>query len=149
MIIAITGGRDEHLSPSSGAAFVEWCRRIGVRTVRHGKCKTGIDHDLADLLAGVGFLFADPWPALWNEYGKPAGPRRNRRMLSGDRSDWGRWSEPPAVRLVAWPGGSGTQTCRDHADSLLIPIIEAATIERWHASILASASRPRRSVESA
>jgi hypothetical protein len=135
MIIAITGGRDERLSPASGAAFVEWCRRLGVRTVRYGKCKTGIDPEVAELLGGVDFLTVDPWPALWNQYGKPGGPRRNRRMLSGDRSDWGRWAEPPAVRLVAWPGGRGTKTCREAADDLGIPIIEAARIERWHARL--------------
>jgi hypothetical protein len=37
MIIAITGGRDFYPKPSSGAAFIAWCVKLGVTVVRDGE----------------------------------------------------------------------------------------------------------------
>jgi YspA, cpYpsA-related SLOG family len=48
--------------------------------------------------------------AKWNTYGRAAGPIRNRDMLKF------------ADRLVAFPGGAGTQDCTKAAESMLIPV---------------------------
>lgn len=149
VIIAITGGRDTRPTRASLLAFVAWCERLGVTVVRHGDCPlrrrrtdrqwASVDRIVADFLHAETYIDADAWPPLWKVFPRwVAGPRRNGCMLSGDRSDWGREPEAQVVRLVAWPGGSGTADCREQATALRIPIIEADEIERWDARRLAS-----------
>ena len=138
MIIGITGGRRVRATRSSTDAMIAWCIRRGVTVVRHGDCETGVDPDVAEELdfAFIPGLLVDPWPALWSpgerRAGDPAGPRRNAYMVSGDRSDWGLPREPPIERLIAWPGGSGTASCRAAAHRFRVKIIEIAEIEAWH-----------------
>jgi hypothetical protein len=55
--------------------------------------------------------------ALWGEHGRPAGPLRNQAMLHL-RPD----------KVIAFPGGRGTENCVKQAEALGIPVerIEAA-----------------------
>lgn len=52
--------------------------------------------------------------ADWDNYGRAAGPRRNRAMLV----------EGKAELLVAFPGGRGTANCIRTAHELDIPVLE-------------------------
>lgn len=139
MIIAITGGRDHVPTPEELHAFTSWCVQLEASVVRHGDCPlrkrksdgkwSSVDRLVAQHLQRTTYLCVDPWPALWDLFPRwEAGPRRNRCMLSGDRSDWGRELEQLADRLVAWPGGPGTGNCVREAGRLGITTVTIASI---------------------
>lgn len=57
------------------------------------------------------------FPAKWSEYGKAAGPMRNKQMLDAGRPEL----------VVAFPGGSGTAHMVRIATEAKIPVLEVKT----------------------
>lgn len=49
-------------------------------TLVHGDCRTGLDRIAAEYWAAWRFPL-DPHPALWDVFGKNAGPIRNKQMV--------------------------------------------------------------------
>lgn len=55
--------------------------------------------------------------AEWKNYGRAAGPKRNRKMLL---------SHPNAI-VLAFPGGRGTANCVQQARELGMTVVEIAS----------------------
>lgn len=126
-VIAVAGSRGYHdrqhvyrvldsLSPRPtvlihGACGLKYSRTGYIVGTMRGA--DGLAHDWArmrDVLTRF-------YPADWDRYGGPAGPRRNGMMLRLER---------PAL-LVAFPGGDGTQSAIDIAVQLDIPLMDERT----------------------
>lgn len=75
----------------------------GISLVIHGAA-TGADH-FAHLWAKENNILDAPHPADWDQYGRAAGPIRNRQMLIEEEPDL----------VVAFPGGAGTKNMIDQA----------------------------------
>lgn len=78
-------------------------KNYGIGKIVHGACqdKNGIlqgADGLADEWAKKNGIEVAKYPALWNKYGKSAGPRRNRMMVDRENIDYG----------ILFPGGAGT-----------------------------------------
>lgn len=96
-------------------------------TIVHGDCPTGADHH-ARVWAECGILHGmrhfevtvrhEPYPALWNEFGKQAGPIRNRYMV-GLGAD--------VCLAFPTPSSRGTISCMDLAAAAGIPVINYGT----------------------
>ena len=78
--------------------------------VIHGNA-TGADR-LAELWAIKNEIEIERYPADWGQYGRSAGPIRNKQMLIEGRPDM----------VVAFPGGTGTQNMIKLASEEGIPI---------------------------
>lgn len=65
--------------------------------------------------------------ADWDQYGKAAGPIRNKRMLEAANGCAGNEYLHPI--LLAFPGGHGTQDCIRQAKSMGIPVIYSRPME--------------------
>jgi hypothetical protein len=70
-------------------------------TVVHGDCPTGADA-FADKAARDYGMVPEPHPALWKEFGRRAGPKRNAEM-----------AELGADLCLAFVGNCSSETCRD------------------------------------
>lgn len=129
-VVLVTGGRRY----SDRALVFQTLSSLdpAVSLVVHGACgyrKGGPRHS-HDGLKGAD-KHADDWasvmgvpcvrvPADWDKDGKAAGPLRNHRMvefIAGLQTING-----ALVRVVAFPGGSGTQNCIDRAQKKRLPV---------------------------
>lgn len=120
MIVAFTGGRDYYKR-----AMVEFVLDLLMRCgdemgkgegvdFRVGDCPTGLDFMVRDILKqGVEVYEAD-----WKQFGRKAGPLRNRRMLTYPGS-----STPTVELLIAFKGNRGTADCVRQARELGIAVL--------------------------
>jgi hypothetical protein len=136
-IVAITGGRWHTPTQAELVAFVKWIRFNEIRTLVHGGCweelsvARGVDAIVSRFVTCETDIRVESWPALWNRFGDPAGPRRNGLMLVGDRRDWGGEDlKRPVHMLIAWPGNRGTADCVKQAKRLDIDVNTIADIQR-------------------
>lgn len=127
--VALSGSRN--LAPLAWPlnSFLPWVKsNLDDEVTWHiGDCPTGLDRfALAHMM-----LHAERFEfhiANWDEYGKLAGPSRNRDMLCRTHNH-----EANAIRtdpskcdlLIAWPVGQskGTRNTMEQARDLLIPVI--------------------------
>jgi len=119
-VAVITGGRDRTPTLAELEQLEVLLAGIGARVVRHGACppKKNARGELVgstDTLV-AGYLRArgwdvESWPADWKRHGRPAGPIRNRDMISGRRPGQ-LVPDPRADVVIAFEGGAGTLDCR-------------------------------------
>lgn len=96
-ILAVTGGRDYTDSHEVDRVMsIIKTKANHPFVVLHGNCKTGVDH-LVDLWCAKNGIHTLKCDALWDFFGKSAGPKRNTVMSNLDIS-----------MLVGFPGGTGT-----------------------------------------
>lgn len=114
--IIVTGSRHWKDVATIDAALYRWWWNLaegGEEVVLvHGECHLGgADIIARDIWRSHG-LRDEPHPADWKQWGKAAGPRRNREMC-----------ELGADILLAFPleGSQGTQDCIRWAHQLAIP----------------------------
>lgn len=96
---------------------------------RFGDCPTGVDNLMLELCAEWKLPY-ERYEADWEQYGKAAGPLRNRAMLKGEqyRSDI-RGKRANLLLAFPEPGkypkipGSGTWGCIGEAAALRIPVM--------------------------
>lgn len=112
--IVVTGGRDFKDIRLLWWALSGLHNAHGVARLAHGNC-SGADR-MAAGWAAMCKVPAVPYDADWNRYGKPAGPIRNRRMLTAEAPDL----------LVAFPGNRGTADCIASALALSVPVWRVA-----------------------
>jgi hypothetical protein len=137
-VVGITGGRWYMPGIAQLRAIVSWLTFNDVKILVHGDCNRdgdnakGVDAIVSAYVARETSITVEPWPALRGRYGSPAaGPRRNGKMLMGDRRDWGGEDlRRPVHMLIAWPGGDGTSNCVRQAEGLGIDVITIADVER-------------------
>lgn len=75
----------------------------GITRLAHGGC-TGADLLAAEWAIEHGIVTVQ-YEARWNEEGRAAGPKRNRRMLEQEKPDL----------VIAFPGGTGTRNLTQQA----------------------------------
>lgn len=122
--VIVCGGRDfsdwEKLNQTLDSIFEErgWMSEpdeygncLPVVHIIHGGAE-GAD-TLADNYAVMNWCVVTEYPALWDKYGKSAGPIRNKQMLDE--------GEPDLV--IAFPGGKGTNNMIKQANGRGIEII--------------------------
>lgn len=102
MIVLVTGGRDYTDAARLREMLDALHKSHGFRVLVHG-CASGAD-SLAARWASSRGIHPAGCPALWDTYGKQAGPIRNCAMLQ---------LRPELV--VAFPGGRGTADMVDQA----------------------------------
>lgn len=85
-----------------------------ITELANGKCSYGGADLLSDYWCDVQGIIPVHFPALWNRYGKHAGPQRNGRMLREFK---------PNLH-ISFPGASGTHDCMEKAHKLHIPVYE-------------------------
>lgn len=98
--LIVCGGRDYADRARLFAVLDAIHRRNTIAVIIHGAC-AGAD-GLASDWADANWVTEDPYPVLleeWRQFGKAAGPMRNRRMLEESHPDG----------VVAFPGGNGTK----------------------------------------
>ena len=95
--VVVGGGRFLHDKDFVYAVLDRFHAQHGFTRLAHGDCR-GADK-LAEKWARERGVHAEPYPALWDEHGRGAGPRRNRYMLK---------TEQPNL-VITFPGGSGTE----------------------------------------
>lgn len=110
-IVVITGGRAQLVEDRN--SLLAYLRSVNCCAVYHGNC-TGIDQDVKRIVNGI--YGTKAFIPNWEEYGRRAGPLRNRIMLQSAINTGIR------VVLIAFPGGVGTQNCIEHATKLGIEI---------------------------
>jgi hypothetical protein len=127
MNLAVTGGRDTHVSDEDFKWLVEVWNSLGgeadyaedgnIDMILLGDCPTGVDNEIHGRLWSDSKLFKDDvapaymiFDADWTKHGKAAGPIRNQEMI--DEAD----------ALAAFPGGRGTADCVRRAKAKGIPI---------------------------
>jgi len=118
MQIAITGGRDQHLSLPQAREFVRLLR--GNKHINGGA--RGVDRDARTLIFRMYLAETrrgrevTPRPAVfdadWKTHGKAAGHIRNRLMLDCSQA------------VIVCAGGRGTMNCFAQAVKLRVPIID-------------------------
>lgn len=120
MIIVFTGGRDfkdERLFRSVRAL-------VGLEPqVFVGDCPTGLDSMVRSY-----YPRARVFKARWDEYGRAAGPLRNREMLFAAKEAAARARE--SLFLLSFPGGKGTLGCTAEALCQGIPVLAVKPGER-------------------
>ena len=117
MIVLVCGGRDYSdreavslaLSGEDGLEEGDLLIHGGCRDLK-GR-KVGADW-LADEVARAKGAHVAVVEALWGHYGKHAGPLRNAAMLRLCLPD----------KLIAFPGGKGTENCIAQAEAAGIPV---------------------------
>lgn len=105
--ILVTGGRDY----TDRAKVYETLDKLQPSMVCHGGAN-GADHH-ADRWAKDRQIPVMCYPAQWLRLGKPAGPIRNRQMLTEFRPDL----------VIQFPGGAGTAHCAQSARDIDIPVL--------------------------
>lgn len=96
MKVIVCGGRDYVLSLNDRAWLSEKLRELGATEVVSGGA-TGADAGGEAVAQIIGIPVAK-FSANWKDYGKRAGPMRNREMANY------------ADAVIAFPGGSGTDS---------------------------------------
>lgn len=96
MKIIVTGGRDY----KDKARVFEFLDRLKPTQVVHGGCATGVD-SFADQWARKRNVHCRVYKALWNKFGRSAGPLRNGEMLENEIDG--------LFAVVAFRGGKGTK----------------------------------------
>lgn len=118
MRVAVTGGRDFNDRLVVWNALDKIHRETEITLLIHGACPVGTGG--ADMLAEQWARYNEvPYvgvPAKFKtgKHGKAEGPLRNLRMLTMFQAE----------RLVAFPGGSGTNSCVKEAKKLETPITD-------------------------
>lgn len=117
MIVAVTGGRD-----FDDREFIHFIldglhHSNRITTLRNGGA-SGVD------LIAYGWARSRQVPVQtfnpdWEQFGKRAGPDRNRRMLA---------AEPLCGGVVAFPGGRGTADCVRQARRLGFPVFDVSSL---------------------
>ena len=106
MTIIVTGGRD-YVDTETIARVIG---RLAPERIAVGDCPTGLDRIVwVQYKEKCKRYYAD-----WLQYGKAAGPIRNREMCEKNQESI----------LVAFPGGRGTSSCKMEAARLGIPVLE-------------------------
>ena len=116
MIVLVTGGRDYNDRDTVRKTLDRVHAEHHIRLLVHG-CATGAD-TLAAIWAMERGIQPAGCPALWDFYGKVAGPVRNTAMLL---------IKPHLV--VAFPGGSGTANMVGQAKQAGIEVIEVNNLD--------------------
>jgi hypothetical protein len=113
MKLIIAGGRDYHLTPDD-YAFLDWIHaNVPVTEVVSGMA-SGAD-TCGEMWAISEGLPVTSFYAMWKEYGKAAGPFRNRQMAEYVQG---------SGALVLFPGGRGTNNMHKTAQELGVPIFD-------------------------
>jgi hypothetical protein len=115
MNLAVTGGRDVHVSDEDFAWLMSVYESVGGTLFVLGDCPTGVDREVrkrleARLLSGdrsAPFVMFD---ADWKGKGLPAGPLRSSQMVD------------VADALARFGGNVGTERCTAFAKAKGIPI---------------------------
>lgn len=117
--VLVCGGRDyndEYIGHYSLSKYVGDPRYHdptgGYPTIIHGGCPTGAD-SIANSWAKAKGLPREIYPAQWDEFGKAAGPIRNKLMLNRGKPDL----------VIAFPGGKGTADMVRRAEKAGIKVI--------------------------
>jgi hypothetical protein len=121
VIVGFTGGRDYEDKDYVGlltAFFHVHSRRDSTLKYHVGDCPTGVDKFVRDYACRDGVK--DLWQrqvhvAYWNQYGKSAGPIRNKAMIDTMTQENYKNPEQGRVVLLAFKGGKGTVDCIKHA----------------------------------
>ena len=87
--------------------------------VIHGK-QRGAD-TLADKWAESIGILTEPYPANWDEYGRGAGPIRNKQMIDEGKPDL----------VIAFPGGKGTANMVKQAKQEGIQVLFVRSNGEW------------------
>jgi hypothetical protein len=104
MRILVCGGRSYNNAERVNSALDAINDADGIDVIIHGGC-SGAD-ELARRWAASRKVECIAYPADWNQYGRAAGPIRNRSMITDGKPDI----------VVAFPGGRGTRDmCMDAA----------------------------------
>jgi YspA, cpYpsA-related SLOG family len=111
--VLVCGGRNYADAPKVWAILDSIHEEHGITSVFHGAA-TGAD-EYAGRWANEHGIHCIPVPADWEQYGRAAGPMRNRQMLAWD---------PDLV--IAFPGGSGTAHMIALAKRVGLPVMEIA-----------------------
>lgn len=84
---------------------------VEIKVVIHG-CANGVD-TMAGAWAAAWGIPVEEYPANWKDYGRAAGPIRNRQMLTEGKPDL----------LIAWleQGSRGTKNMIDQAKDFEVP----------------------------
>lgn len=115
-ILVVTGGREYRDTAAVYRALnAVAAAQGGALTLYHGGC-TGADAIAAQWARYYG-VTAKCWPAAWRAHGRAAGPIRNRQMIAAALANG------TACALLAFPGGRGTASAVNAAQSLGVPII--------------------------
>lgn len=135
MRIIVCGGRNYGAYAKEREVMRAWVEGLlghqgGPPLVAHGNAK-GADRFAADHCARLGVPCA-AFPADWGTHGKAAGPIRNRRMLDV--------VEPH--RVVAFPGGRGTEGMVAMAERAGVPVIRIEASSTEAAALLALKTNP-------
>lgn len=135
MIAAITGPRDRQATIAELEQLAALISERGITVLRHGDCpwsKRGglvipsIDRSVGSWVMSRALAAVEPWPANWGQWGRAAGPRRNRGMLDGQgQADlFGAPVRPPAALLIRFgDGGRGTADCAEAAEERRIETV--------------------------
>ena len=121
--ILVTGSRDHPSRALIQDMITDWVVEHTHYTddvvIVHGDCPTGADHFAKELVEdwnAVGFasIAEEPHPADWDQFGKYAGPKRNKEMAALG-----------ADICLAFPYGEskGTNNCIREAEAAGIPVI--------------------------
>lgn len=116
MIVLVCGGRD-FTDGAMVAGALSFLRPQDL--LIHGGCRDRSDHKrgadwLADAAARYNGVHVAVVEALWGYYDKQGGPLRNQAMLCL-RPD----------KVIAFPGGRGTENCIRQAEEAGIPVERA------------------------
>lgn len=111
-IVAVTGGRNFRDYEKIENTLNHLHLGLSITLLVHGGC-SGADL-LSETWAHKNGIHTARVNALWENYGKAAGPKRNEVMLS----------ELNVKLLVAFPGGKGTDSCCRIAKSLGIYVLK-------------------------
>lgn len=109
--IVVTGGRDYANRALVYSTLDHLHATLDITQLMHGACPYGGADILAEDWAKSREVTYVGIPALFKQFGKLAGPARNRRMMR---------TKPDLV--VAFPGGRGTANCVHWAEVAEIPI---------------------------
>ena len=121
MKVAVCGGRYYSDQEYLFAVLDKVHESYSITTIMHGGAKG------ADTLVGmwarsrhIGVIKC--YEALWNKYGRFAGPMRNRLML-----------EDSPDLVIAFPGGAGTENMINQAQKHKIPVMYKQTLglRKW------------------
>lgn len=107
--VLVCGGRDFQYKGLVRRVLIQ----SGATEVIHGGCRTGADK-LADEVAREMGVPVTVYAAMWQVYGRRAGPMRNQLMLDQGKPDL----------VIAFPGGTGTADMVRRARKTGVRVIE-------------------------
>lgn len=111
--VLVCGGRDYDNEVALGIRLSHVDMKRGpISLLIHGGAR-GADA-LAGAWAAMNGIASKCYPADWAQYGRPAGPLRNQRMIDEGRPDL----------VVAFPGGQGTADMVRRARAAGVEVIE-------------------------